>query len=216
MWLEPHILRIASPCLSPFRAVTTLSLHSLSIYRFDEDGLNTVFGQFFSTVKKLDLDDPRSSPQGLIRFVCHFSAVESLSISSPWWAEQDESISPAGSIPPFTGKLYLSKFQQDSTPFVRLLSKLPMHFVHITVIDCDWHPLPFSHLLRRVSHSLKYLAVSAWLNGVFYITRIHPYLTSHHSKNAGFHLLTSLPATNSRKFGSSLECSLQKTCHSRR
>lgn len=167
MWLEPKILRLVSPYLSLFRAVTTLSLHSLPIFHFDEDDVSAVFGQFFPTVKKLNLDDPTSSPRELIHFLCHFSAVENLSISSPEWVERGSSISPAGSIPPFTGKLYLSKFQQDSTPFVRLLSKLPMSFRHITVIDCDWDPLPFSHLLRRVSHSLKHLAVSAWIKGMF-------------------------------------------------
>jgi len=177
MWLEPQTLRLASPYLSSFRAVTTLSLHFLPVYRFNEDDMNAIFGQFFSTVKKLDLDRPTSSPRGLIYFLCNFSAMESLSVSSPEWVEQSDLIAPVGYIPPFTGKLYLSGFQQDSTPFIRLLSKLPISFRWITVMNCDWDPLPFSRLLRRVSHSLKHLAVSAWFKGMLPIARIRPHLT---------------------------------------
>jgi hypothetical protein len=42
---------------------------------------------------------------------------------------------------------------------------LPINFGHVTVVNCEWDPLPFSRLLHRVSLTLKYLAVSAWFNG---------------------------------------------------
>lgn len=213
MWLEPQTLRLASPYLSSFRAVTSLSLHSLPVYRFDEEDVNAIFGHFFPTVKKLSLDDPKSSPHGLIRFLSHFSAMENLSVSDPAWVEQGAVISIVGYTPPFTGKLYLSGFQQNSTPFIRLLSKSPINFRHIIIMNCDWDPLPFSRLLRCMSHSLRFLAVSAWFKGMLFTAQMHPHLTSYLSKNTSSRPSTSPPVTNSKKSGSSLACSLQPICH---
>ena len=129
--------------------------------------MNAVFEPLSPTVKKLDLDKPQSTHQGLICFLSNFPAIESLVISSPEWVPHGKRISLAEPRPPFTGKLSLSKFQRDSSAFLRFLSMFPVNFSHITVVDCDWDPLPFSRLLRRVTHSLKYLAVSAWFNGTF-------------------------------------------------
>jgi hypothetical protein len=166
MWLEPQVLHLVSPHLSSFREITTLSLHSLSLSLFSQADINAIFGHFFFTVKKLNLDDPNSTPQALIHFICRFSVMENLAISSPRWASPDgRPAAPIAHIPPFTGKLCLYKFQQDSATFVRLLSMLPINFGSVAVVDCGWDPLPFNRLLYRVSHTLKYLAVSAWFNG---------------------------------------------------
>lgn len=181
VWLEPRVLRQLSPHLSSFCAVTTLSLHSLPLYLFSGDDLMAIFGHFFHTIRRLDLDHPNSTPQGLISFLCRFSAIENLTISSPEWvSSDDEPTFPAEHTPPFTGKLSLSKFQEDSSTFVRLLSEFPINFWSIKVLDCEWDPLPFGYLLRRVSHSLKHFAVSAWSNGElrFVWTRPKPRLSN--------------------------------------
>lgn len=215
MWLEPQILRLFSPNLSAFRAVTTLSLHSLPLSLFTPTDVRGVFGHFFHTVKKLNLDDPISTPRGLIGFLCCFFATESLTISSPEWVSLcDGPTSPVERLPPFTGKLSLSKFQRDSTPFIRLFSKLPINFWSVTVVDCEWDPLPFSRLLHRVSHSLKRFSASAWFNGTF---RCRRSVSSHVSlipfiKSTDLHPPISPTAINSRKCGFLPECSPQRTC----
>lgn len=150
-----------------FNNVTSLSLDSFSINHFNEVDITGIFRHFFPTVRKLNLDDPRSSANGLIQFLLHFQVLDDFSISDPEW--DDEKNAPAlptsAELPPFRGELHLLRLHADSADFIGLLACIPIAFQRVSIVNCKLPSIPINRLLNQLSSNLRAFSISAWFGG---------------------------------------------------
>ena len=166
MWMDPYLLSPFSHHFSAFTNITSLSIDSLYIYLFSQAELRKIFDHFFRTVTELSLDSPCCDPQDLVAFLRHFSRLESLAISEPDWVESRQFLfHPRMPSPPYNGKLELIRLCPKSGTFLRLLSRLPLQFKELSIINCSMEASEFSPLLDRLGESLGSLVVSAWFRG---------------------------------------------------
>ena len=166
MWMQPRLLTHFSHHFSVFINVTSLTIDTLDIYLFSQVELRVVFGHFFRTVTELALESPRSDPHDLVAFLRHFSGLENLTISDPEWVEVRQFLfHPRKASPLCKGRLDLIGLGRDSSPFVRLLSRLPLGFRQLSIIGCSLEGSEFDPLLDRLGESLRSLAVSTWFRG---------------------------------------------------
>ena len=167
MWIVPPMLSPILPQFAAFKNITSLSLHSLSVHDFDDAETLSIFGHFFQTVRKLDLDEPRATTRSLLRFLCNFCALDDVSISDPKWDYETEVPPPAGAVtpPPLHGTLHFLRLHADSADFVRLLARLPLAFRRVSLVNCQLSSTSIDLLLKRLSSSLKSFSMSSWFVG---------------------------------------------------
>lgn len=167
-WITPHMLYPILSRFSAFKAITRLSLHSLSVRAFNEVDTRAIFGHFFPTVKELNLEEPRATAKSLLGFLSRFQVLDNLSISSPEWEPEDTSVAlEVETVPPLRGMLHFLWFHADSATFINLLAKVPISFQSVLFVNCRLPSTPINRLLRRLSPSLKSFSASAWFNGGF-------------------------------------------------
>ena len=164
MWITPRTLSPILPRFTAFKSITTLSLHSFSAHHFNNLDTETIFGHFFPTVRKLDLDEPRTTAKALLRFLCNFRALDDLTISDPEW---DYETGPplaaeATTLPPLRGTLHFMRLHADSADFVSLLVGLPVAFQHVSLVSCQLPSASINLLLEQLSSNLKSLSLSSW------------------------------------------------------
>jgi hypothetical protein len=167
MWITPWFLSTILPQFTAFKNITSLSFHSFSIQRFDDLTTQSTFGHFFPTLRKLDLEKPQTTVNGLLRFLRNFIVLDDFGISDPEWAREAGSpdTSDMGTSPPLCGRLRLLGLRNDSTDFVTLLAGFPIAFQHVSLVNCQ---LPFTSinlLLRRLSPKLKSFSASSCFTG---------------------------------------------------
>lgn len=169
IWIKPSMLEPILPQFARFKSVTILSLHSFSVHHFSDFETRSILGHFFPTVRKLNLEDPRATARGLLRFICNFKALDDLRISGPEW-DHESKVLPAselGTPPPLHGTLHLQSLHVDSVDFFTLLTGLPIAFRCVSLANCQLPSILTNSLLRRLTPSLKTLSVSSWTNGMF-------------------------------------------------
>jgi len=164
MWITPQTLSPILPRFAAFKNVTTLSLHSFSAHHFDDLDTEAVFGHFFLTVRKLDLDEPRTTAKCLLRFLCNFCALDDLSISGPEWDHETDPQpdTEVGTLPPLGGTLHFLRLHADSADFISLLAELPVAFQHVSLVNCQLPSAPINQLLMQLSSNLESLSLSSW------------------------------------------------------
>ena len=167
MWIVPPMLSPILPQFAAFKNITSLSLHSLSVHDFDDTETQSIFGHFFLTVRKLDLDEPRATTRGLLRLLSNFRTLDDLSISDPKWDHETEVPTPAEAVtpPPLHGTLHFLRLHADSADFVSLLVRLPLAFRRVSLVNCQLPSMSIDLLLKRLSSSLKSFSVSSWFVG---------------------------------------------------
>ena len=138
------------------------------VHDFDDVNAWSVFEHFFPTVRKLDLDQPRATPRGLLRFLCNFCTLEDLDISDPEWNHEigGSWAVEVGALPSLHGTLHLMRLHADSADFVSLLAGLPVAFRRLSLANCRLPSTPINLLLTRLSQSLESFSVSSWFNGM--------------------------------------------------
>ena len=166
MWIAPFLLYPILHQFAMFTNVTSLSLNCFSIHYFNEDEITEVFEHFFPTVRTLNLEDPRSSVNGLIRFLLHFRVLDDFSVSDPEWDGEDvlPVIPTSAKLPPFRGELYLLRLHADSADFIGLLAHIPIAFRRVLVVSCQLPPAPINRLLNQLSPSLRQFSMSTWFD----------------------------------------------------
>lgn len=176
MWIVPWMLSPILPQFAAFKNITSLSFHSLSVHDFDDFDTRSIFGHFFLTVRKLDLNEPRATTKGLLRFLCNFRTLDDLSISDPKWDRETEVSPPAEAVtpPPLRGALHFLRLHADSTSFINLLARIPLAFRRVSLVNCQLPSKPIDLLLKRVSQSLKSFSVSSWFIGASRLARSFP------------------------------------------
>lgn len=167
MWIVPFLLYPILHQFAMFDNVTSLTLNSFSIHHFDEFDITEIFGHFFPTVRKLDLEGPRSSVNDLVRFLLHFRVLDDFSICDPEWDDEGNTrfISASAELPPFSGELHLVGLHADSADFIGLLALNPVAFQRVLIVNCQLPPDPINQLLSRLSLSLRTFSMSGWFYG---------------------------------------------------
>jgi hypothetical protein len=166
MWIVPSLLHPILHRFAMFKNVTSLSLNSLSIHHFNEVDTTKIFGHFFPTVRKLSLEDPRSSARGLLWFILRFRVLDDLSICDPEWDDEESAllVSCSAEMPPFRGELEFLRLHDGSADFVNLLARVPIAFRRISIINCQVPSAQINRLLNRLSPSLASFSMSAWFD----------------------------------------------------
>ena len=164
-WIAPVFLYPILHRFAMFDNVTSLSLDSFSVHYFDEVDIVEIFRHFFLTVRKLHLEDPRSTVNGLVWFLFHFQVLDDFSISDPKWDETDVPfVSGSVGSPPFRGELHLMGLDTDSADFISLLACIPVAFRRVSVVGCQLPAAPLNRLLNRLSPNLRAFSMSTWFD----------------------------------------------------
>ena len=204
MWIRPSMLEPILPRFTTFQSVTSLSFYSLSVRHFEGADIQSIFGHFFQTVRKLVLEDTCATARGLFHFLCNFHALDDLSISNPEWDHEIEvpQAAEASAFPSLHGTLSLRRLGANSADFVGLLAGLSTSFRRIWLVDCQLPSMQINLLLKRLAPSQAHPCIDGVPNYF-----IPPFLSNRRAQLTVPQLLIFHPAPELRESNSSREVS---------